>query len=119
MQNRLRFGAAIAVAVLFAASAASAEAPAVYAHIKLASASSAPAKPVNVGGLDWTCDGDACAGATRGDPAGWSPMYFCKKVAGKFGPLASWSFRQREMTGADLATCNTAAAAGGTATAAK
>jgi hypothetical protein len=109
MQKRISLSV-LAAAFTLAASAACAEAPAVYAHIKLASAASAPAKPVNIGGLDWTCTGDACAGATKGDPAGWSPMYFCKKVAGKLGPLASWSFRQHEMSAADLATCNTAAA---------
>ena len=113
MQKRLHFGVLAAV-LTFAASAAAttalAEPPAVYAHIKLASAAQAPAKPVNIGGLDWTCDADACAGATKSDPAGWNPMYFCKKVVAKLGPLASWSFRQHEMASADLATCNTAAA---------
>lgn len=118
MQKRIPFSV-LAAAFTLAASAACAEPPAVYAHIKLASAGQAPAKPVNIGGLDWTCDGDACAGATRSDPAGWNAMYFCKKVAGKFGPLASWSYRQREMSAADLAACNTAAAGVATTTAAK
>ncbi len=108
MQKPVQLGG-LAAAITLVASAACAEAPAVYAHIKLASAAAAPARPVNVGGLDWTCTGDACAGATKTDPAGWSPMYFCKKVAAKLGPLASWSLRQREMSAADLATCNSAA----------
>ena len=120
MQKRIPFSV-LAAAFTLAASAACAEPPAVYAHIKLASAAQAPAKPVNIGGLDWTCAGDACAGASRGDPAGWSPMYFCKHVAGKLGPLASWSYRQHEMSAGDLAACNTAAgsASAATTTAAK
>lgn len=118
MQKRLAT-LGLAAVLSFAATAALADPPAVYAHVKLASASAAPASGVEIGGLVWTCAGDACAGATRGDPAGWSPMYFCKHVAAKLGPLASWSFRQHEMSPADLATCNTAASAGGAATAAK
>ncbi|MGA0603015.1 CC_3452 family protein [Caulobacter sp. KR2-114] len=117
MQKRLSV-LALAAALTLAASAVSAEPPAVYAHVKLASAAGAPAKPLEIGGLVWTCAGDACSGATRGDPAGWSPMYFCKHVAAKLGPLAAWSFRQHEMSAGDLATCNTAAA-GAAPTAAK
>ncbi len=121
MQKRsLGLAAALtSTALTLFATAALAEPPAVYGHVKLASAASAPAAPVEIGGLVWTCTADACAGATRNDPAGWSPMYFCKHVAAKLGPLASWSFRQHEMSAADLATCNTAAANGGSAAAAK
>jgi len=111
-KRRLALGLVALSIAAFAASGALAEPPAVYAHIRLASAAAAPAKAVQIGGLDWTCAGDACVGATRSDPAGWSPMYFCKHVAAKMGPLAAWSFRQHEMSAADLATCNTAAQAG-------
>lgn len=118
MQKRF-LACGLAAALTLAATTALAEPPAVYAHVKLASATGAPTNGVEIGGLVWTCTADACAGATRGDPAGWSPMYFCKHVAAKLGPLAAWSFRQHEMSAADLATCNTAAGAAGAATAAK
>lgn len=118
MQKRLHFGV-LAAALSLTASAALAEPPAVYAHIKLASAAAAPASPVDIGGLNWACDGAACTGAASSEPAGWSAMYFCKRVVRKLGPLASWSYRQHEMDAVDLATCNTAAGAPAASTAAK
>jgi hypothetical protein len=100
----------LAAAALLAAPALASAAP--YAEAKLAAPLTAPKTQV-LGGLEWSCTGDACTANPKGAVATWSTNYACKKVASAFGALASYSSRGMTLTGGDLNACNKAAASSG------
>jgi hypothetical protein len=102
MQTRVLLPA-LAAAALFAVPAIAAAQP--YAEAKLATPLTAP-KTVTLGGLQWSCTGDACAANPKGAVATWSTSYACRKVAAAFGPLAAYSSRGMVMGAGDIAACN-------------
>ena len=114
MQSRL-FLSLVSAATLLAGAASAGEA--IYGHAKLVTPLSAAKSEVQ-GGLTWKCDGDACVATGDEWHANWSAMYACRKVAGSFGALASYSSSGIEMSAGNLGVCNKAAA-GGAQTAAK
>jgi hypothetical protein len=111
MQSRV-FLPALAAAALFAAPAFAAP----YAVAKLATPLPA-AKTQVLGGLQWSCEADACVATPKGQAATWSTNYACKKVSATFGALASYSSRGMTLSAGDLSACNKGAATAATPTA--
>ena len=111
MQSRFFLKALSAAALLAAVAAplaASADEPAIHARATLAAPLAAPKSAV-IGGLQWKCEGAACVATVADHEASWSAMYSCKKVAGEFGPLASFADGGVAMSSGNLGVCNKAA----------
>lgn len=68
------------------------------------------AKRLVAGGISWTCDADACRGATEES----RPLVLCQGLAKRAGRLESFAVNGRAFTAADLDKCNSEAR--GTAT---
>jgi hypothetical protein len=67
----------------------------------------AQAKRVSIDGRDWRCEADVCKGGTQGtdQPA----RRECGKLAKQVGEIAAYQDGRREISAADLASCNAAA----------
>ena len=106
MHIRVLMSALSAGAMLATAAGA---APSVWGHAKLSAPLAAP-RTASIGGVEWTCEGDACVGAVNGAPQSWPSMYSCKKVAAAFGALAAYESSGLPMSSGNLSVCNKAAA---------
>jgi hypothetical protein len=69
--------------------------------------------PVNAAGIPWQCNAKYCA--TRG-PWPVPGIKACNALAAQVGPLASYGYKGRQLSAADLATCNGGKAPQATAT---
>ena len=99
--------AAVISAALFFAGPALAEG--FKATAKLAVPASTPIT-VNVEGVDWKCDGDACVGTADRRSGLDSLIKECRKVSAAVGPLAGYVSRGRELSERNIAACNRLAA---------
>lgn len=102
-------------AALFAAAVAISsptKAEAVRAQATLAAPAASPGV-VEIDGVQWRCEGAACAGAGERRAGLDSLMKECRKVAAALGPLASYESRGREMSAGNLKACNRAAGPAG------
>lgn len=100
---------AIAALVVFGAGQAMAGPPAAYrGEAKLVSAPSAP-RAETIGGVQWTCDGDACTGVATRKANLDGPVRECKKVVAVLGPVTAYRTGPRELSEGQLRACNRAA----------
>ena len=63
-----------------------------------------------IDGRDWRCLGTGCRGNAASAPKSQAILRECRAVAAKFGELALYRSGGRELSAAQLAQCNTAAA---------
>lgn len=66
--------------------------------------------PVN--GVDWRCEGDACAAQSDRAPGLDGFMRECRKMVAALGPVTAYSSQGRTMSPGNLASCNEASKAG-------
>ena len=107
MQIRVLSAIAASLALL-APMTAFAQSGGFHGQAKLAAAVGQPTT-VAVNGVDWRCDGDACAAASDRGPGLDGFMRECRKVVAALGPLTAYSSQGRTMSAGNLAACNAAA----------
>ena len=102
----MRFVSLVAVAALSVAGAASAQSASM--SLTLQTASSAPASPVIVDGVNWRCEPTgACVGVGRGSEQPASRA--CRRVVAQVGAVSSFTWRGQSLSADQLATCNASA----------
>ena len=55
-----------------------------------------------IDGALWKCSGDRCVAPVQGG----RPVFVCAKVAGKFGPVASFATPAGALSDAEVSRCN-------------
>ncbi len=107
---QISFFTAIAAALaILAPASAYAQSEGFHGQAKLATAVSQPTT-VAVNGVDWRCDGDACAARSDRAPGLDGFMRECRKVVAALGPVSAYSSQGRVMSAGNLVACNQAAA---------
>ncbi len=112
MQIRVLSAIAASLALL-APLTAYAQSSGFHGQVKLAAAVS-QSTTIAVNGVDWRCDGDACAAASDRAPGLDGFMRECRKVVAALGPVTAYSSQGRVMSAGNLVACNEAAKAGAT-----